>query len=58
MIEHFSVAIIGSGAAAYSTADWLYKSGVQNVVIIAEDRLAGTSRNAGSDKQTYYGKNG
>lgn len=54
MIEHFSVAIIGSGAAAYSTADWLYKSGVQNVVIIAEDRLAGTSRNAGSDKQTYY----
>lgn len=54
MIEHFSVAIIGSGAAAYSTADWLYKSGVQNVLIIAEDRLAGTSRNAGSDKQTYY----
>lgn len=54
MIEHFSVAIIGSGAAAYSTADWLYKSGVKNVLIIAEDRLAGTSRNAGSDKQTYY----
>lgn len=54
MIEHFSVAIIGSGAAAYSTADWLYKAGVQNVLIIAEDRLAGTSRNAGSDKQTYY----
>lgn len=54
MIEHFSVAIIGSGAAAYSTADWLYKSGVKNVLIIAENRLAGTSRNAGSDKQTYY----
>lgn len=54
MIKHFSVAIIGSGAAAYSTADWLYKAGIKSVVIITEDRLAGTSRNAGSDKQTYY----
>lgn len=54
MVRHFSVAIIGSGAAAYSVADWLCKKGIENIVIIAENRLAGTSRNAGSDKQTYY----
>lgn len=54
MVKHYSVAIIGSGAAAYSTADWLCKKGIKNIAIIAENRLAGTSRNAGSDKQTYY----
>lgn len=46
--------IIGSGAAAYSCADWLYKEGIDDIVIVTENRLSGTSRNTGSDKQTYY----
>lgn len=50
----YEVVIIGSGAAAYSTADWLCKYGVGRICIITQNRLAGTSRNAGSDKQTYY----
>lgn len=50
----YEVVIIGSGAAAYSTADWLCKFGIGRICIITQDRLAGTSRNAGSDKQTYY----
>ncbi len=50
----YDVLVIGSGAAGYSTADWLYKSGITNVAVITENKLYGTSRNTGSDKQTYY----
>ncbi|MFI3228778.1 MAG: FAD-binding protein [Bacillota bacterium] len=50
----YDVIVVGSGAAGFSSADWLYKSGVKNVLIIAENTLYGTSRNTGSDKQTYY----
>ena len=54
MINTFDAIIIGSGAAAYSCADWLYKENITNIAIITENRLSGTSRNTGSDKQTYY----
>lgn len=54
MRKIYDAIIIGSGAAAYSVADWLYKEGVTDIAIIAENRLSGTSRNTGSDKQTYY----
>ncbi|MEG1963555.1 MAG: FAD-binding protein [Clostridia bacterium] len=50
----YDALIVGSGAAGYSTADWLIKYGVKNIAIITENRLVGTSRNTGSDKQTYY----
>ena len=50
----YNVIIIGSGAAAWSTADWLIKYGVKNIALITEGRFSGTSRNTGSDKQTYY----
>lgn len=50
----FDVVIIGSGCAGYSTADWLFSFGFKNIAIVTENRLAGTSRNTGSDKQTYY----
>lgn len=50
----YDALIIGSGAAAYSAADWLFKENIENIAIITEDRLSGTSRNTGSDKQTYY----
>lgn len=54
MRKNYDAIIIGSGAAAYSAADWLYKEKIDNIAIITENRLSGTSRNTGSDKQTYY----
>ena len=50
----FDCLIVGSGAAAYNTAVHLYEKAVRNFAVISEGRLAGTSRNTGSDKQTYY----
>ena len=50
----FNAVIIGSGAADYATADRLLSLGVKNIAMLTYDRTAGTSRNAGSDKQTYY----
>jgi succinate dehydrogenase/fumarate reductase flavoprotein subunit len=46
--------IVGSGAAAYNAAVHLYDKGVTNFALVTENRLWGTSRNTGSDKQTYY----
>lgn len=54
MRKIYNSLIIGSGAAAYSCADWLYKEGIHDIAIVTENRLSGTSRNTGSDKQTYY----
>ncbi len=54
MRKIYKCLIIGSGAAAYSAADWLYCEGIKDIAIITENRLSGTSRNTGSDKQTYY----
>jgi len=34
--------------------DWLYDLGVQDIALITEGVKMGTSRNTGSDKQTYY----
>ena len=50
----FDCLIVGSGAAAYNAAVHLYEKGVHNFAVVTENRLAGTSRNTGSDKQTYY----
>jgi succinate dehydrogenase/fumarate reductase flavoprotein subunit len=46
--------IIGTGCAGYNAADRLYDLGVRDIAIITEGRFMGTSRNTGSDKQTYY----
>jgi succinate dehydrogenase/fumarate reductase flavoprotein subunit len=46
--------VIGSGAAGYNAALHLLDKGVENIALVTENRLAGTSRNTGSDKQTYY----
>ncbi len=54
MRKVYKCLIVGSGAAAYSAADWLYREGVRDIAIFTENRLSGTSRNTGSDKQTYY----
>ncbi len=50
----YKALVVGSGAASYSCADWLYKEGIKDIAIVTESRLSGTSRNTGSDKQTYY----
>ena len=50
----FDAVVIGTGCAGYNAADWLYDLGVKNVAIITEGIKMGTSRNTGSDKQTYY----
>ena len=46
--------VIGTGAAGYAAACNLYDGGIQDVLLASERRLSGTSRNTGSDKQTYY----
>ncbi len=46
--------IVGSGAAGLNAAVSLYKEGKSDIAIITEGRAMGTSRNTGSDKQTYY----
>lgn len=50
----FEAVIIGTGCAGYNAADWLFDLGVKNIAIITEGIRCGTSRNTGSDKQTYY----
>lgn len=53
-MRRYNTIIIGSGAAAYNCADSLYELGVTDIAIFTEGRNLGTSRNTGSDKQTYY----
>ncbi len=45
--------VVGAGAAGLNAADELKKMGV-DVLLVADSLTGGTSRNAGSDKQTYY----
>ncbi len=52
-LQVFKNLVIGSGASAYNAAVRLKDLG-EEVAIVSENRLAGTSRNTGSDKQTYY----
>lgn len=46
--------VVGTGAAGYNAADSLYDLGQKDIAIITEGIQSGTSRNTGSDKQTYY----
>jgi len=45
---------VGSGAAGLNAADRLWSYGQRDIAIITEGLSKGTSRNTGSDKQTYY----
>lgn len=49
-----NTAVVGTGAAGYSAAERLWQLGQRDIVMVTENRLGGTSRNTGSDKQTYY----
>ena len=53
-VHSYVTAIVGSGAAGLSAADWLCVLGHTDICLITEALNAGTSRNTGSDKQTYY----
>ena len=55
-IEVYSLntAVVGSGAAGLNAADRLYSLGVRDIAVVTEGLYMGTSRNTGSDKQTYY----
>ncbi|HIR07983.1 MAG TPA: FAD-binding protein [Candidatus Pullichristensenella stercoripullorum] len=46
--------VVGTGCAGYNAADCLYDYGVRDVLLVTDHRKGGTSRNTGSDKQTYY----
>ena len=47
-------AVIGSGCAGLNAADWLAMLGETDFALVTEGMNSGTSRNTGSDKQTYY----
>ncbi len=50
----YDAIVIGSGAAGYNAALRIKESGKKSVAVITEGENIGTSRNTGSDKQTYY----
>ena len=50
--DHDAV-VIGSGAAGFASAVHLAQNGVR-AAVLTENVSVGTSRNTGSDKQTYY----
>lgn len=52
-IYNYECIVIGTGAAGYNAACRLKQFG-KNVAIVTEAIGCGTSRNTGSDKQTYY----
>ena len=53
-VINVGTAVVGSGASGFCAANSLLKQGVKDVALITENVLSGTSRNTGSDKQTYY----
>ena len=50
----YDAIVVGTGAAGYNAACRIQQDGTKTVAIITEGVNAGTSRNTGSDKQTYY----
>lgn len=53
-MREYGAIVIGSGAAGYNAVNRIKESGVLSVAMVTENVLWGTSRNTGSDKQTYY----
>ena len=53
IITHNTV-VVGSGAAGLNAASRLYQYGQTDIALVTEGMNIGTSRNTGSDKQTYY----
>ncbi|MFI3226096.1 MAG: FAD-binding protein [Clostridia bacterium] len=53
-IISLNTVIVGTGAAGFNAADRLFSYGQKDIAIVTDHVMAGTSRNTGSDKQTYY----
>ena len=53
-VYSLNTVVVGTGAAGFNAADRLYSLGQKDIAIITEGLNKGTSRNTGSDKQTYY----
>ena len=53
-VYEYSALVIGSGAAGLNAADTLHSQGMHDIAVVTENLKGGTSRNTGSDKQTYY----
>ncbi|MCQ2796210.1 MAG: FAD-binding protein [Bacilli bacterium] len=53
-IYNFDCLVIGSGAAGYNAINRLTEDKSKKSALITEGVMMGTSRNTGSDKQTYY----
>jgi succinate dehydrogenase/fumarate reductase flavoprotein subunit len=50
----FHTVIVGTGCAGLNAAGRLYHYGQKDIAIVTDQEKGGTSRNTGSDKQTYY----
>ena len=50
----YDAIVVGTGAAGYNAACRIREIGKKSVAIVTEGVMCGTSRNTGSDKQTYY----
>lgn len=53
-VYSLNTVVVGSGAAGLNAADRLCSFGQKDIAIVTEGMNMGTSRNTGSDKQTYY----
>ena len=53
-VHRVNTLVVGSGAAGLNAADTLHGLGRTDVAVLTEGWRMGTSRNTGSDKQTYY----
>lgn len=53
-LHQMNTIIVGTGAAGFNAADQLWNLGQKDIAIVTDHVGAGTSRNTGSDKQTYY----
>ena len=53
-VYEFDAVVVGTGAAGYNAACRIMADGRKSVAIVTEGINTGTSRNTGSDKQTYY----
>lgn len=50
----YDAVVVGTGCAGFNAADRLYHYGRRDIAILTDHVKGGTSRNTGSDKQTYY----
>jgi len=53
-VYSLNTVVVGTGAAGFNAADRLVGYGQRDIAIVTEGINVGTSRNTGSDKQTYY----